>query len=819
MKLTIQTPFGFSEAGKSGNNEDAIYPNVGTAQPESRLFIVCDGIGGAHKGKAASQIVCNAFKEYFTEINPPKKKKAGPLYINEALRYAERKMQQHLQEFPDKHGMRSSVALIYFGDNNQVTIAWAGTARGYHIREKKILYKTEDHLVTLRERGENTVIPRAISGLDPVWASATIIDKAEPGDYFLLTTQGVSETFDERNLKYLLSQGDGTDDTNEAIAEKMKELCGQNSRSDSTMYLIQAGQKKAVSTTSANNKKNNAGKEVKETLATTGAGGVTTPTKETTDKTAIVVDKTPKSTTRKTIQVGKISRNPKDSSGIPDSGSPGKAILAALLILLLVGAALAYKYTTSKPEDIFLGHVEKGNLSLQKRDYTNAIAAFQDALAVKMEDTSAFTNVRQKLRNAKEQMLIQQGDRMFRDEKWVQARNKYREVLGINAQNGPIRQKIDYIGNMLGNLKLNLLTKADSLLKLEKFDDAKRFLYEALYIDQKNEDILALINDCNSKLEKTEVTLDLAVQQAIRFDSLGYQEPKQVLEVDPPPVTETPTEVAQNTSKPKPDEKPLAPPLESPTYTKPTVTTPVKPKAPSKYDKLISEGDAALGNGDFSTAKAKFKAALTIEGSKDLETKIAKCESELDKKAYNKMIKAADRAYDNKEYDEAKKYYELALSHQSDDNYAKKRIREAANKISSAEKQDLEYNQLLSEADQAFRKGNYATAKSKYQKALQYTSNTTSINKKIAECNRAISQMEGGSSRKKIKRAEKLCKSKNYNGECYAHLKENNMLYSMDAKLLYRIGQALETRDAAKAKECFTISASKNYSPAKEKIK
>ena len=65
--------------------------------------------------------------------------------------------------------MRSSIALNYFNGDNTVTIAWAGTARAYHIRGKQILYKTEDHLVTLRERGENTVIPKGYFGLRPLF--------------------------------------------------------------------------------------------------------------------------------------------------------------------------------------------------------------------------------------------------------------------------------------------------------------------------------------------------------------------------------------------------------------------------------------------------------------------------------------------------------------------------------------------------------------------------------------------------------------------------------------------------------------------------
>ena len=79
--------------------------------------------------------------------------------------------------------------------------------------------------------------------------------------------------------------------------------------------------------------------------------------------------------------------------------------------------------------------------------------------------------------------------------------------------------------------------------------------------------------------------------------------------------------------------------------------------------------------------------------------------------------------------------------------------------------------------------------------------------------------MESNTSRKQLKKAEKLCKSKNYNGECYAYLKENKLLYSTNAEILYKLGLALESKDASKSKECFTIAATKNHSAAKDKLK
>ena len=169
--------------------------------------------------------------------------------------------------------------------------------------------------------------------------------------------------------------------------------------------------------------------------------------------------KTPPIAKPKNITVGKISKpNPSEPYRQTSNSSPNKLLLFAALVLILAASALAYKYTSSKPEDIFLSHVEEGNQKLQNRNYNEAIASFNKALKVKLNDTTAYTNIRQKINNAKERLLIQQGDRLFRDEHLVKARTKYKEVLKINPQNAPIRQKIDYISNTLNNKKNTLLS-------------------------------------------------------------------------------------------------------------------------------------------------------------------------------------------------------------------------------------------------------------------------------------------------------------------------------------------------------------------------
>jgi tetratricopeptide (TPR) repeat protein len=260
--------------------------------------------------------------------------------------------------------------------------------------------------------------------------------------------------------------------------------------------------------------------------------------------------------------------------------------------------------------------------------------------------------------------LILEGDALFRNKKLVKARQKYQKVLLINPQNGPIRQKVDFITNELSNQKFELLAQADTLLQSEQYEEAKKLLYEALYIDQKDENTLKQLNVCNVALEQQTLSLAEAVVRAVRFDSLGYvndtQAPTDIAEADPDTTTtngEKPADIAavtEETKKPKPTTKPKPKPITTTTTVLPP-TRVITPTQKSPYDKLFAEAEAAFDAGDFAKAKAKYKEAMKYGGDKSaLEKKISAADKKVASKEYDKHIKSADMAYTNSNYEEAK---------------------------------------------------------------------------------------------------------------------------------------------------------------------
>lgn len=248
MAFRIYDPVFLHEIGKRANNEDMIYPFDGSATKEDRLFLVCDGVGGANKGEVASMMVCELFQAYFQENDLQHVTKSD---LEDALRFVEEKMYEYTLEHPECAGMASTLTLLHLNDEQNIaTLAWVGDSRIYHIRAGEILYETEDHSLVneLLKRGEITaeeakvhpqrnVILRAISGSDnPSQISVHQIEEIEAGDFFLLCSDGILESVDERILVTLLPKKEVN---LQKVRDKIKELCLQYSHDNNSMYLLQ----------------------------------------------------------------------------------------------------------------------------------------------------------------------------------------------------------------------------------------------------------------------------------------------------------------------------------------------------------------------------------------------------------------------------------------------------------------------------------------------------------------------------------------------------------------------------------------------------
>ena len=246
MNISIHKPFSLCEIGKRFNNEDCIYPSIENESVNNKLFLVCDGVGGSNKGEVASALACDSIQTYFkTFLEPDKEFQTD--FIEKAIRYAEIRFDEYINENSDSKGMATTLCLLYIAPEG-IFITHAGDSRIYQFRNGEIIYKTEDHSLvnSMLKSGQinateaemhpqKNIIYRAIQGTDkPIEIDVIHLTDIQPEDSFLLCTDGVLETFNDQKLCDLFSESLNTEER----LINIRNTCRENSRDNYSAHII-----------------------------------------------------------------------------------------------------------------------------------------------------------------------------------------------------------------------------------------------------------------------------------------------------------------------------------------------------------------------------------------------------------------------------------------------------------------------------------------------------------------------------------------------------------------------------------------------------
>lgn len=244
MKIQIAAPLALHEQGQRPNNEDNLFPVLGKNTSDDRLFLVCDGVGGADKGEIASAIVCRSIPHYFSQNRIAI---SDEQTINNAVAYAEAELERHIEAHPDTAGMATTLTLLHFHDQG-TSVAHIGDSRIYHVRNGQICWRSQDHSYVnelvksgiisseeARKHPKRNVITRAVQGTKtPVKADVHLIEDVREEDYFFLCTDGILEGFEESDLMEILGN-------QQSDLEKMAQIqkqCQAKSHDNFTAFLI-----------------------------------------------------------------------------------------------------------------------------------------------------------------------------------------------------------------------------------------------------------------------------------------------------------------------------------------------------------------------------------------------------------------------------------------------------------------------------------------------------------------------------------------------------------------------------------------------------
>ncbi len=189
----------------------------GLSAPEVGLFVVADGMGGHRGGETASAMA--------VEVIPQKVKsglKKMPLnpraILEEAISAANAAIYDRALKQPGLQGMgTTTVAMLFNGKT--MTIGHVGDSRCYFLRPGSIWQLSRDHslvqeklragLITreqLKTDRMKNVITRSV-GFEPEVSVETYEIAVQPGDTFLICSDGLSGMIDDLKMLELVEQG------------------------------------------------------------------------------------------------------------------------------------------------------------------------------------------------------------------------------------------------------------------------------------------------------------------------------------------------------------------------------------------------------------------------------------------------------------------------------------------------------------------------------------------------------------------------------------------------------------------------------------
>ncbi len=197
--MTSVRAAGLSDLGQvRANNEDSSF-----VDPQGRLFLVADGMGGHAGGEVASDIVARAAAAAAAGAGGW----ADPARELEAM-LERADAEVRLRASGALHGMGSTAVALYLRDG-RAWIAHTGDSRAYRWRAGRLDRLTVDHTPEMElglQGSRSGLLTRAIGiGDDP----ACDLDEADaaPGDRFLLCSDGLTDMVGDLRIAGVLASG------------------------------------------------------------------------------------------------------------------------------------------------------------------------------------------------------------------------------------------------------------------------------------------------------------------------------------------------------------------------------------------------------------------------------------------------------------------------------------------------------------------------------------------------------------------------------------------------------------------------------------
>jgi PPM family protein phosphatase len=203
---------------KRRRNEDAY-----VCQPP--LFAIADGMGGAQAGEVASGLAAAVLEEATGD-------ERGEERVSSLIQEANRRVFQRSNEDAATSGMGTTMTVALL-DNSDETIAFGhvGDSRAYRVRGGELEQLTDDHSLVgelvrsgrlspeeAESHPQRSVITRAL-GTEPDVDVDTFTVEAQPGDVYLLCSDGLTDMTSARDILAAVEQSRDLDDAARSLVQ------------------------------------------------------------------------------------------------------------------------------------------------------------------------------------------------------------------------------------------------------------------------------------------------------------------------------------------------------------------------------------------------------------------------------------------------------------------------------------------------------------------------------------------------------------------------------------------------------------------------
>lgn len=215
-------------------------------RPEARLWLVADGVGGAAAGDWASAQVSAAFDGFTADADAPTLLAAARAALDHANTVLRARVHRG-----ERAAASTVVVLLLFGWH--YTCLWAGDSRGYLRRNGRFVQITHDHseVQELVDAGHITqaeslkhpranVITRAVGAAD-VLTVDRVAGQIQPGDHFLLCTDGLTKMVDEPEIEAMMAMFDDDEALCAALIERAVALGGDDNVTVVSLRCLRPG--------------------------------------------------------------------------------------------------------------------------------------------------------------------------------------------------------------------------------------------------------------------------------------------------------------------------------------------------------------------------------------------------------------------------------------------------------------------------------------------------------------------------------------------------------------------------------------------------